>query len=361
MNKTVKRKFFTENLLAWNKDLNKRVMPWKGEKDPYKIWLSEIILQQTRVEQGLKFYNRFIEQYPFVDQLAVAEENEVFKMWEGLGYYSRCRNLISSARHIAFEQGGKFPDNYEDILRLKGVGPYTAAAIASFAYGLPYAVSDGNVQRVLARFFGITIPIDSSGGKKYISALAGKLLDKAAPALYNQAIMDFGAVICRPKLPLCAECILRPGCTAFKKGMVSMLPLKEKKLIRIYRRFFYIVAEYGNSIYVRQRTGKDIWQGLWEFMLTETPDSITAEAFLETPAFRSIGGYEKETLMISPVFKQQLTHQTIEGVFIRIKMTAPLPGKTYMAVTRPTLNRLAFPRMINNFLENHSVLSEPSG
>ncbi len=358
MNKTVKRKFFTENLLSWNKNQNTRVMPWKGEKDPYKIWLSEIILQQTRVEQGLDFYNRFVKHYPVVEQLAIAEEIEVFKLWEGLGYYSRCKNLISSARHIAFEAGGKFPDNYADILRLKGVGPYTAAAIASFAYGLPYAVADGNVQRVLARFFGITMPVDSSEGKKNISALAETLLDKAVPALYNQAIMDFGAVICKPKRPLCVECILRPGCAAFKKGMVSMLPVKEKKLIKKYRWFFYIVAEYGNTIYVRQRTGKDIWQGLWEFMLIETPESLTAAAFLKTPAFHSLGSLDKKSLIVSPVFKQQLTHQTIEGVFIRIVMKTPLADQSYTAVTRSDLDRLAFPRMINDFLEMHIGFSE---
>ncbi|MEJ7609633.1 MAG: A/G-specific adenine glycosylase [Ferruginibacter sp.] len=352
MNKSTKRKLFTETLLLWNKKLNKRAMPWKGEKDPYKIWLSEIILQQTRVEQGLEYYRRFIKKYPFVDLLATAGENEVFKLWEGLGYYSRCRNLIASARHISFELGGIFPDDHDSIRRLKGVGPYTAAAIASFAYNLPYAVSDGNVQRLLARFFGIAIPIDGSDGKKYITALADQLLDKNTPAIYNQAIMDFGAVICKPKLPLCEQCILRPNCTAYRKGIVNLLPVKEKKLLRKNRYFFYIVAEYGGRIYVRQRTGKDIWQGLWEFILTESPQKISAEDFLRSPAYLNLARQVKTNPTISAIFKQQLTHQTVEGVFIRVKLKAPLKDDLSTGVTRAAFRRLAFPRMINNFLEN---------
>ncbi|MCY7291511.1 MAG: A/G-specific adenine glycosylase, partial [Ferruginibacter sp.] len=204
MNNSRKRKFFTENLMLWNNKYNRRTMPWKGEKDPYKIWLSEIILQQTRVEQGLEYYNRFLIKYPKVELLAVADENEVFKLWEGLGYYSRCKNLIVSARIIAFNYDGIFPNKYEDILKLKGVGPYTCAAIASFAFNLPHAVVDGNVLRVIARFFGIDTPIDSIKGKKVFNTLAQTLMDTVSPALYNQAIMDFGATICKPQLPLCS-------------------------------------------------------------------------------------------------------------------------------------------------------------
>ena len=196
--------FFVDGLLNWNLNENIREMPWKGEKDPYKIWLSEIILQQTRVEQGLKYYENFISKYPHIDLLANAPEDEVFKLWEGLGYYSRCRNLLHTAKFISKELKGKFPDQYADILQLKGVGNYTAAAIASFAYNGDYAVLDGNVFRVLSRIYDLEIPIDSVAGKKEFSKLAQDLLPEKQAAIYNQAIMDFGAVVCKP-LPLCNQ------------------------------------------------------------------------------------------------------------------------------------------------------------
>ncbi|MDQ6903844.1 MAG: A/G-specific adenine glycosylase, partial [Bacteroidota bacterium] len=201
-------------------------MPWKGEKDPYKIWVSEIILQQTRVQQGLGYYNRFIEKWPNVESLAAAPKQEVYKMWEGLGYYSRCNNLIASAKYIVDQLDGKFPDNFEELLLMKGVGTYTAAAIASFAFNLPHAVVDGNVFRVLARFFGIKIPVDTTEGKKFFTSLAGDLLDKNDPANYNQALMDFGATICKPALPLCDACPLQKECVAYKKDLINVLPVK---------------------------------------------------------------------------------------------------------------------------------------
>lgn len=204
-------------------------MPWKGEKDPYKIWLSEIILQQTRVEQGLSYYNNFIKTFPDIQQLAKAKDEKIFKLWEGLGYYTRCRNLIASARFVAKEKKGKFPDSYEEIKALKGVGPYTAAAISSFAFNLPHAVVDGNVFRVLARVFGIDKPTDTTEGKKYFTQLAEELLDKKRPGLYNQAIMDFGAMICKPASPLCATCCFKKHCIAFQRDRINELPVKEKK------------------------------------------------------------------------------------------------------------------------------------
>src|SRR5437868_3718798 len=191
------KKYFTNSLLNWNRKYNKRQMPWKGEKDPYKIWLSEIILQQTRVEQGWNYYHQFVENFPTVIHLAKAPETKVFKLWEGLGYYSRCKNLIATAKIIASKHKGKFPEAYEDIISLKGVGSYTAAAIASFAFDLPFAVVDGNVFRVLSRFFGIATAIDSTAGKKMFTQLAAELLDKKHPGIYNQALMDFGAVVCK--------------------------------------------------------------------------------------------------------------------------------------------------------------------
>ena len=227
-NKTIQHPF-TQILLNWHENENDRTMPWKGEKNPYKIWLSEIILQQTRVDQGMNYYLEFINKYPTVTDLALANDDDVFKLWEGLGYYSRCKNMLISARQIVNEYNGVFPADYDSILKLKGVGPYTAAAIASFAYDLPHAVLDGNVFRVLARYFGISTPIDGSEGKVYFAQLAKQLLHEGASASYNQAIMDFGATICTPKLPLCSVCVFNQQCEAFFNKKVQELPVKAKK------------------------------------------------------------------------------------------------------------------------------------
>ena len=346
MNIKDKKLFFTEALLRWNRLQNKRKMPWKGEKDPYKIWLSEVILQQTRVEQGLSYYNAFISHYPSVEKLAIAKEEDVFKLWEGLGYYSRCRNLVASARYIAFDLKGIFPATYDEILTLKGVGPYTAAAVASFAFNLPHAVTDGNVFRVLSRFFGIETAIDSTEGKKLFSKLANELLDKKAPGKYNQALMDFGAVICKPQLPLCDQCPFQPNCTAFKKNLIGALPVKGKKLTRKKRFFLYIIAEHGGKIYVRQRTEKDIWKSLWEF--------IAAEGTEKMPVLKDAGILRPGDQVISESgrYKQQLTHRDVEAVFVRVKLKEPLRAGNYTALSKKEWSRLAFPRIINDYLES---------
>jgi A/G-specific adenine glycosylase len=220
---------FTRNLLNWNKKQNKRKMPWKGEKDPYRIWLSEIILQQTRVEQGLDYYLKFIQAFPTIHELAKSPSRKLYKLWEGLGYNKRCQNLHETAKYISTNLEGRFPTTYPDILNLKGIGQYTAAAIASFAYNLPYAVVDANVERVLSRYFGISVSAGSSAAKKMFNQVAGALLDKKNPGIYNQAIMDFGAVICKPHSPLCSSCMQRKECIAYKNGWVEKLPLKKPK------------------------------------------------------------------------------------------------------------------------------------
>ena len=345
------RKLFTNNLMYWNNTYNNRAMPWKGEKDPYKIWLSEIILQQTRVEQGLEYYNRFVKTYPTIELLAAADENAVFKLWEGLGYYSRCKNLIATARIIAFDNNNVFPINYEAILKLKGVGPYTAAAIASFAFNLPHAVVDGNVMRVLSRFFGIEVPIDSNDGKKLMTTLAQNVMDIGDPSSYNQAIMDFGATICKPQLPLCPTCLLQPYCIAYKKKLVTELPIKQKKLHKKHRYFYYIIAEYNNKIYVKKRTAKDIWQNLWEFILVEKPEKISIENFIKSDDFVNIFEENNSAIFTTIFYKQQLTHQTIEGTFIYVKCKMPLNSKLYITVNKADISTLAFPRFITNFFE----------
>jgi len=348
------KKFFFEFLIKWNRNKNKREMPWKGEKDPYKIWISEIILQQTRVQQGLTYYNRFIEAWPNIKNLAEANEQEVYKLWEGLGYYSRCRNLMASARYINDELGGRFPDTYEDILSLKGIGDYTASAIASFAFNRPYAVVDGNVFRVLARFFGIRTPIDSADGKKLFKSLANNLLDKNNPAEYNQAIMDFGAIVCKPLLPSCSECPLQKKCVASQKNLVGLLPIKAKGIKTRQRFFNYLVVEYGSNVYVSQRTEKDIWQNLYEFILIETDRMIPEDEFFEGQSFLTL--FKKNSVKIDKVSKtysQKLTHQTITGRFIHITLKkAAQPLKKYTPVSKNELKKLAFPKFIASYLQD---------
>jgi A/G-specific adenine glycosylase len=313
--------FFNSLLLQWHTESNKRTMPWKGEKDPYKIWLSEIILQQTRVDQGLAYYLKFIKKFPTVNHLAQAKDDDIFKMWEGLGYYSRCKNLIATARYISDSLGGFFPSTYDDILQLKGVGPYTAAAIASFAFDLPYAVVDGNVNRVIARYFGIHMPVDTTEGKKRFSAMAFSLLDRKNPGLYNQAIMDFGATVCKPQLPLCGECFLSLSCKAYNENLIDILPVKEKKIKRRHRFFYYLVLEKEGNLLVRKRTTKDIWQSLHEFVLIEAPTRIEPMELLNSAGGRKILDQHYKIEEITDFFKQTLTHQDVHGCFIHVTVT----------------------------------------
>ena len=356
MKTTTQHHFFVKHLLRWNQQDNTRQMPWKGEKNPYKIWLSEIILQQTKVEQGLEYYNRFITLFPTIHQLAKASETRVFKLWEGLGYYTRCKNLIATAKFISEELNGKFPDKYEDILQLKGVGSYTAAAIGSFAFNLPYAVVDGNVFRVLSRYFGIATPIDSTEGKQLFTFLANKLLYKKLPAIYNQAIMDFGAVICKPQIPLCITCVLVNKCNSYKSERVNQLPVKEKKITKKTRWFYYLVIEYNGKQYVRKRSAQDIWENLYEFILIENNSALPLEKLKELQKVKELFGKNSfEILHISRLYKQLLTHQTIMGQFINIKTVKPLPGKGYNAFSPREINKLPFPKFIAAYLKDKNV------
>lgn len=345
---------FSETLLEWNRNHNSRLMPWKGEKDPYKIWLSEIILQQTRVEQGLGYYNRFVSVFPNIEELASAQEEKVFKLWEGLGYYTRCRNLIATARLIANEYSGVFPDNYEKIRSLKGIGPYTAAAISSFAFDLPHAVVDGNVFRVLSRIFGISTPVDISEGKKTFSGLANELLDKKFPGEYNQSIMDFGAVICKPASPDCPNCIFKTQCWAFLNNKIAELPVREKRIAIKKRWFYYLVIKYRDEYVIRQRTEKDIWNQLFEFPLHESGHELDAVSVLKNAEKTGLLPRETYTLHgYSPVERQKLSHQLIEGQFFSIQLLKkPKAGKDLLWVKMDQLNKYAFPRLISKYLED---------
>ena len=356
MVKSSKNQYFVKQLLQWNRHFNKREMPWKGEKDPYKIWLSEIILQQTRVEQGLDYYHRFITAFPGIHQLAKAPEERVFKLWEGLGYYTRCKNLIATAKNISQNLDGKFPDTYNAILELKGIGPYTAAAISSFAFNLPHAVVDGNVFRVLSRYYGVSTAIDSVEGKKYFTILANELLDKKQPGEYNQALMDFGATVCKPKAPLCGECLLKKNCTAYLNNAVSKYPVKEKTITKKTRWLYYIVAEYKGFVFVRKRGAKDIWENLYEFILSEQNEPADADNILSQLLPVSNKSKQVYTIEhISALYKQQLTHQTIYGQFIKIQLTGSVRFAGYEKVTPGSLELLPFPKFISNYLKDKSV------
>lgn len=354
LNQTNIKSRFATLLLKWNKEKNNRQMPWKGEKDPYKIWLSEIILQQTRVEQGLSYYNAFIKTFPDVHKLAKAPDAKVFKLWEGLGYYTRCRNLLATARNISKERKGIFPDSYETIKELKGIGPYTAAAISSFAFNLQHAVVDGNVFRVLARVFGIATPIDTTEGKKYFTALAEELLDKKLPGLYNQAIMDFGATVCKPASPLCSDCVFKKHCVAFNKDMIATLPVKEKKIIKKQRWFYYLVMEYKNEVAIVQRTAKDIWKDLYEFPLIEANKELSEKNIIKQLNLKELLMPTNYTVIsISPLFKQQLSHQLIRGKFITIKLKRKIKlNSDWQWVTKGELKNFAFPQFINQYLNS---------
>jgi A/G-specific adenine glycosylase len=342
---------FRNKLLKWNQQHNDRKMPWKGEKDPYRIWLSEIILQQTRVEQGCAYYEKFIKAFPTIKHLAKATDEKVFKLWEGLGYYSRCKNLLATARSIVQEHNAIFPNDYEEIKKLKGIGPYTAAAIASFAFDKPFAVVDGNVQRILSRYFGITTSTDSASGKKLFIDLAQALLDKERPAIYNQAIMDFGAVICKPQNPLCTRCTQRKDCIAFKLGKVKTLPVKEKSIIKKNRWFYYFLFVINNKIYVRKRTQKDIWQNLYEFVLDETNSSVPNADVNPGILKKFIGRQPFHIVSISNVYRQQLSHQYINGQFMVVAIKKEPTGlKQYELIEKNKIKRLAFPALINQYL-----------
>ena len=348
---------FAQKLLAWNSSKNQRPMPWKGEKDPYRIWLSEIILQQTRVEQGWDYYLRFINTFPAIRDLATAPEAKIFKLWEGLGYYSRCRNLIATAKLINEKYNGIFPSTYEAIISLKGIGPYTAAAIASFAFNLPCAVVDGNVLRVISRIYGIEEPVDAPQGKKQLNELAGTLLDKRSPGIYNQAIMDFGPTICKPRAPLCQSCFMKKSCIALNKGLVDKLPAKEKKINKRTRWFYYYLIRYNGRVYIRERQDRDIWRHLHEFFLLERTERMKEDEIVMNemikPFFKKYGA---RITAVSKLYSQQLTHQTIRGQFIELScQKPPVMSQQFKKIDFPDLAKHAFPKFITTYLQEKNV------
>ena len=342
---------FSEILINWYRE-HKHELPWRESSDPYLIWISEIILQQTRVVQGYDYFIRFIKRFPDVTSLAEADEDEVMKFWQGLGYYSRARNLHAAARSM----NGVFPKTYPEVLALKGVGEYTAAAICSFAYNMPYAVVDGNVYRVLSRYLGIETPIDSTEGKKLFASLAGEFLDKSRPAVYNQAIMDFGAIQCTPQNPACLFCPLAGSCMALSKSMVAQLPVKQHKTKTTERFLNYIYVRAGACTFINKRTGNDIWKNLFELPLIETASSVTEEELLALPEFIKLFDKEEVPVVrsICRNVKHVLSHRVLYANFYEVV----LPEKTksfssYLKIKTSELEQYAVPKLIHAFLEKY--------
>jgi A/G-specific adenine glycosylase len=341
---------FTLEIYKWFNN-NKRDLPWRNTSDPYKIWISEIILQQTRVAQGMSYYNRFVDEFPTVFHLANAHEDTVLKLWQGLGYYSRARNLHFTAKFIVNSYNGVFPSDYKSILSLKGIGNYTAAAISSIAFDLPYAAVDGNICRVISRFYGITTPIDSEKGKAEIQKIADDLVDRRNPGFHNQAFMEFGALQCVPKSPDCKICPLEENCYAANNNLIEKIPVKEKKVKQRTRFFYYYVIESMDSILLEKRTGKDIWENLHQFPLIESDSELTEnEIFsLETPV-KTIKNANFKS--VSAHVKHILTHQTIYARFIHIEVEDfNLNDSNFIRVNKKDIYKFAVPRLLENYLK----------
>ena len=334
---------FTTTILQWFRE-NGRALPWRETRDPYAIWLSEIILQQTRIDQGLPYWERFMQRWPTVDALAAASEDEVLREWQGLGYYSRARNLHAAAKQVAALGG--FPTDIKGLLSLKGIGDYTAAAIGSFAFGLPAAVVDGNVYRVLARHYGISTPINTTEGKKEFQALAQALLPTANGqkliANYNQALMDFGAIQCTPAKPLCLQCPLQDSCVAFREGRTAELTVKQKPLKIKERNLIYIYIRYNGETALRRRPAGDIWQGLYEPLLTDTLPSDTATG---TPV--GCGA-----ILLRQGVKHVLTHRVLYADFwLWTPAERPTLPEGYFWLPESDRDRYAVPRLIEKLFE----------
>lgn len=328
---------------------NRRELPWRSDPSPYKVWLSEVILQQTRVDQGLPYFNDFLDHFPSIQALAAAHEDQILRLWQGLGYYSRARNLHAAANMVVDEFGGVFPNDYENIIKLKGVGQYTAAAIASIAFDKAHAVVDGNVIRVVARLYGIEEPVDETITKKTIHNLAEALLNKTNPSSHNQAMMEFGALQCIPKNPDCHTCVLRNACISYKKRIVDQVPKKKRKTKRSTRHFHYLIADFNGKTLIRQRLHRDIWQGLYEFPLIESAHkSELLPHYFESEFGMEVGVFYR----VNAVAKHVLTHLDIYATFYHARLN-DFKDDNFLYVSFDELHTFALPRLIDRYLEKH--------
>ncbi len=351
---------FSYRLLSWYHK-NGRSLPWRDTEDAYHIWVSEIILQQTRVDQGIHYYYRFIDAFPDVYSLSAATEDQVLRLWQGLGYYSRARNLHKAAREIAGKHGGILPGNSKDLEKLSGIGPYTAAAIASMAFKEVVPALDSNVYRVLSRLFAVSEAIDTVKGRKIFNDLSRDLISHDDPGGFNQAMMDFGSLVCKPANPDCMSCIFRLECLAYKRNAISRFPVRHPKKVPVKRYFVYAVLEEVSEtgeqyFFVQKRTRQDIWKHMHEFPLLEKKENpIENTEAIEAWLTSLCGNKKAYTICGSPLYlKHQLTHQTIHAYFIRVRIHA-VSGKklqeSYMRTTAETFDKLAKPRLIERFLD----------
>ena len=347
---------FNSHIHRWYSNY-KRDLPWRNTRDPYFIWLSEIILQQTRIAQGLAYYQKFTEVFPTISHLANATEDQVLKLWQGLGYYSRARNLHFTAKFITQQYYGKFPDKYHKLLLLKGIGEYTAAAIASISFNEEYPTVDGNVFRVLSRFFGISDPIDTPAGKKIFKELATELIKGTDPGMHNQALMEFGALQCTPQKPNCLDCPLNVQCYAFLNNKTGALPVKLKRTKQRDRYFNYFVLLCNDYTWLRKRVGKDIWKNLFEFPSIETSSAISIEGLLSLPEVSQLIPRPRDQANVEKVGPWKihlLTHQRINYRFltIRLQQADKMPDEL-MRVNKKDIFNFAVPKLIETYLKNN--------
>jgi A/G-specific adenine glycosylase len=345
---------FQQEIYKWY-NTNKRDLPWRKTNDPYKIWISEIILQQTKVSQGINYYNRFIDKYPNIFALANSSEDNILKLWQGLGYYTRARNLHFTSKYIVNYYNGIFPRDFKTIIKLKGVGNYTAAAIASIAFNLPHAAVDGNIYRVISRFYGITTPIDSQKGKTEIQKLADNLILNTDPGFHNQAFMEFGALQCLPKSPACNLCPLQNKCFAASYNLTSQIPVKEKKVKQSTRYFYYFIFESKDSVILVKRTENDIWKNLHQFPLHESETEYSDTELINLKVTFNIS--KKNNLKsISETYKHVLTHQTIYARFIHFEVDEySLNDSKFIRVNKKDIYKFAVPRLLEKYLKKMKV------
>lgn len=351
---------FSGKLIRWY-HANKRQLSWRETKDVYKIWISEVILQQTRVEQGLSYYNHLIDRYPDIFKLASAGEEELLKLWQGLGYYSRARNMLAAAKDIVEDHNGVFPDTLEEIIKIKGIGRYTGSAILSFAYNLPYPVVDGNVKRVITRYFGINYDIKLQSTLKFIEQKLNTVFDKKNAADFNQAIMEFGALHCRAGIPACGSCIFRNECQAFKTGKVAELPLISKRIPLKIRCFYFMVPvieiKGKQFTYIEKRESDDIWKHLFQFPLIETEKELSPEKLFRRSDFsEKIKAKKFEVLGLPQRYSHKLSHQHIRAVFIRLRIYEPLKTKGLIKVGTDEINSFPVSVLTGRYITQHDFL-----
>lgn len=338
----------TEKLQIWY-NFNKRDLPWRNGSNPYEIWVSEVVLQQTQVKQGINYYLKIINNYPDIKSLANAREDEFMKIWQGLGYYSRALNMLATAKEIYTNYKSNFPQTYDGLIKLKGIGAYTATAILSIAFNKPYAVVDGNVYRVLSRYYGIELPVDSTAGKKEFTKLANQIMDISNPGIHNQSIMEFGAINCTYKSPKCETCLLNSECFAFINKCQDKLPVKQKSTKVTNRYFHYFIVKKGTYTYIRKRDGKDIWKSLYEFPLLEVEKSMKPEMILADRRFQKLLNVPNLKIKsFSELFKHQLSHQRIICRFYILHTKDDIPG--FLKIEINSLNNYAFPKLIDNYI-----------